>query len=214
MLGALKEKQQIPMLLSFVWPDRGSNPRSTTLEASMTNHYATDVVKLKESLNSNGHQYHQYQRSELSPLILTELSAQKEDSDICRWRSRFWVGTDTKMWRDKSIKWHPKMYDDANSFNMKSVIIKRVILRLNVIDILFSFKVQLFYMMYNAVIIYTSWIYIFNLNECWRRPICPFFYSHVHENIKTILKVYFNRNCNFPPFSSDFGSIFLTMLPF
>jgi hypothetical protein len=58
------------------------------------------------------------------------------------------------------------MYDDANSFNMKGVIIKRVILRLNVIDILFSFKVQLFYMMYNAVIIYTSWIYIFNLNEC------------------------------------------------
>jgi hypothetical protein len=30
----LAEKQHIPILLSFVWPDRGSNPRSTALEAS------------------------------------------------------------------------------------------------------------------------------------------------------------------------------------
>ena len=28
------EKQQIPISYSLVWPDRGSNPRSTTLEAS------------------------------------------------------------------------------------------------------------------------------------------------------------------------------------
>jgi hypothetical protein len=30
----LSEKQQIPMSKSLIWPDRGSNPRSTTLEAS------------------------------------------------------------------------------------------------------------------------------------------------------------------------------------
>ena len=32
--ACLAEKQQIPILLSLVWPDRGSNPRSTALEAS------------------------------------------------------------------------------------------------------------------------------------------------------------------------------------
>jgi hypothetical protein len=31
----LEEKQQIPISKSLVWPDRGTNPRSTTLEASM-----------------------------------------------------------------------------------------------------------------------------------------------------------------------------------
>ena len=33
--ACLAEKQQIPILQSLVWPDRGSNPRFTTLEASM-----------------------------------------------------------------------------------------------------------------------------------------------------------------------------------
>ena len=32
--ACLAEKQQIPILQSLVWPDRGSNPRSTTLETS------------------------------------------------------------------------------------------------------------------------------------------------------------------------------------
>jgi hypothetical protein len=32
--ACLAEKQQIPTLKSLVWPDRGSNPRSTALEAS------------------------------------------------------------------------------------------------------------------------------------------------------------------------------------
>jgi hypothetical protein len=31
----LAEKQQIPLLYSLVWPDWGSNPRSTAIEASM-----------------------------------------------------------------------------------------------------------------------------------------------------------------------------------
>ena len=32
--GCLDEKQHIPILWSLVWPDQGSNPRSTALEAS------------------------------------------------------------------------------------------------------------------------------------------------------------------------------------
>ena len=32
--ACLAEKQQVPILYSFVWPDRGSNLRSTALEAS------------------------------------------------------------------------------------------------------------------------------------------------------------------------------------
>ena len=32
--ACLTEKQQIPILSSLVWPDRGSNPRSTALEVS------------------------------------------------------------------------------------------------------------------------------------------------------------------------------------
>ena len=32
--ACLAEKQQIQILLSLIWPDRGSNPRSTILEAS------------------------------------------------------------------------------------------------------------------------------------------------------------------------------------
>jgi hypothetical protein len=33
-VACLTKKQQIPILLSLAWPDRGSNPRSTTLEVS------------------------------------------------------------------------------------------------------------------------------------------------------------------------------------
>ena len=32
--ACIADKQQIPILLSSVWPDRGSNPRSTALDAS------------------------------------------------------------------------------------------------------------------------------------------------------------------------------------
>jgi hypothetical protein len=40
----LAEKQQIPILYSFVWQDRSSYPQSIALEASTPNHYATDAV--------------------------------------------------------------------------------------------------------------------------------------------------------------------------
>jgi hypothetical protein len=37
----LAEKQQIPILLSLVWPNQGSNPRPTAL-GKHANHYTTD----------------------------------------------------------------------------------------------------------------------------------------------------------------------------
>jgi hypothetical protein len=36
----------------------------------------------KESLNSDGHQFHQYQLNEQSPLVLTELTEHKKGHDI------------------------------------------------------------------------------------------------------------------------------------
>jgi hypothetical protein len=36
----------------------------------------------KESLNSDGHQCHQYQQNKQSPLIPTELTERKKDHDI------------------------------------------------------------------------------------------------------------------------------------
>ena len=38
----------------------------------------------KESLNSDGHQCHQYQQNKQSPLIPTELTERKKDHDIWR----------------------------------------------------------------------------------------------------------------------------------
>jgi hypothetical protein len=46
----LAEKQQIPILWCLVWPDRGSNPRSTALEGEHANHNTTDAVYF-ESVN-------------------------------------------------------------------------------------------------------------------------------------------------------------------
>ena len=40
----LAEKQHIPILQFLVWPNQGSNPRSTTLEVSMLNHQTTYMV--------------------------------------------------------------------------------------------------------------------------------------------------------------------------
>ena len=51
----------------------------------------------KESLNSDGHQCHQYQQNGQSSLILTELTEHKKDHHIWHWKSRTWLGTDTKM---------------------------------------------------------------------------------------------------------------------
>jgi len=30
---------------------------------------------------------------------LTELTEHKKDHNIWRWKSRYWLGTDTKIWR-------------------------------------------------------------------------------------------------------------------
>jgi len=45
------------------------------------------IYDLKRNLNTDGHQFHQYQQSQQSPLILSEL---KKDHDIWRWKSRSW----------------------------------------------------------------------------------------------------------------------------
>jgi len=45
----------------------------------------TNINKTKESLNSGGPQFHQYQQNKRSPIILTELLEQTEDHDIWRW---------------------------------------------------------------------------------------------------------------------------------
>jgi hypothetical protein len=42
--GSLEEKQQILILLSLIWPDRGMDPRSTTLKDEQANHYSHDTV--------------------------------------------------------------------------------------------------------------------------------------------------------------------------
>jgi hypothetical protein len=42
----------------------------------------------KESLNSDGHKFHQYQQNEQSPLILTELTEHKEDHVM---RTGLWI---------------------------------------------------------------------------------------------------------------------------
>jgi hypothetical protein len=36
----------------------------------------------KENLNSDGHQFNQYQQNKQSPLILTELAEHKQDHDM------------------------------------------------------------------------------------------------------------------------------------
>ena len=43
----------------------------------MVNNY-TNINKTKESLNSDGQQFHQYQQNEQSPLILTHWTHKKE----------------------------------------------------------------------------------------------------------------------------------------
>ena len=47
-------------------------------------------------------QFHQYQKSEQSPLIST--TEHKKD-DIWRWISKYWIETDTMMWRCVTGKW-------------------------------------------------------------------------------------------------------------
>ena len=54
----------------------------------------------KESLNSDGHQFHQYQQNEESPLIPTELTEHKKRHYIWRWKSMSWLEITIKMWRD------------------------------------------------------------------------------------------------------------------
>jgi hypothetical protein len=56
--------------------------------------------------NIDGHQFHQYQQNEQSPLILTE---HKKDHDIWCWKSRSWLETGTKMWQTKPVNGVPTL---------------------------------------------------------------------------------------------------------
>jgi hypothetical protein len=47
----------------------------------------------RKFINSDGHQFHQYQQNEQSPLILNEHKKRTMTYDI---KSRLWLGTGTK----------------------------------------------------------------------------------------------------------------------
>ena len=50
----------------------------------------------KQSINSDGHQFHQHEQNKQSPLMLTQLTEHKKDHDIWWWKCRSWIGTGTK----------------------------------------------------------------------------------------------------------------------
>ena len=51
----------------------------------------------KESLNSDGQLFYQYQQNKQSPLILSELIEHKKKHDIHVWCCNSRLGTDTQM---------------------------------------------------------------------------------------------------------------------
>ena len=46
----------------------------------------TNVYKTKESLNSDGHEFHQYLQNEQYSLSITELTEHKNDHGVLRWK--------------------------------------------------------------------------------------------------------------------------------
>jgi hypothetical protein len=46
----------------------------------------TNIYKTKESLNSDGHEFHQYLQNEQYSLIITELTEHKNDHGVLRWK--------------------------------------------------------------------------------------------------------------------------------
>jgi len=46
---------------------------------------------MKNSLNSDGQQFHQYQQNKQSPLTFTYWKQKKGDNDIWRCKSRSWL---------------------------------------------------------------------------------------------------------------------------
>ena len=96
--ACLAEKQDIPIFLSLVWPDRGSNPRSTTLEA---NTLPTNVVKNTLLYMKRKLKQWWFNNSTNINKINNHPSPQHwmyKYSNILCWNFRPWLGTDTKMW--------------------------------------------------------------------------------------------------------------------
>ena len=52
---------------------------------------------MKQSLNSDGHKFHQYQRNEPPGLISTEFNKHKKTTAHDVRNPRFWLGTDTEI---------------------------------------------------------------------------------------------------------------------
>jgi len=59
------------------------------------------IVFWKESLNSDGHKFYQYQQHEKLPLTFT--IKRKIDHDIWQLKSNPWLGTGTNIWRGETI---------------------------------------------------------------------------------------------------------------
>ena len=85
-----KEKRKVMVIINST----NTNKTNNHLSPQLTEHKIW-----KESLYSDGHQFHQYQQNVKSPLILTELTEHKTDHDIWRCKSRTWLGADRNMWR-------------------------------------------------------------------------------------------------------------------
>ena len=69
----------------------------TWISKSVTWHFGS---LWKESLNSDGHQFHQDQQNELSPLTLTQFTEHKKkknDHDIWCWKSRSFHSKEVKQ---------------------------------------------------------------------------------------------------------------------
>jgi len=68
--------------------------------------YSLNVtVYEKKFIKRDGQLFHQYQQKEQSPLSLTHWT--QKDHDIWRWKSRTWLRTGRKMWRDVTGKYDP-----------------------------------------------------------------------------------------------------------
>ena len=85
---------------------------------------AVKVVLSKESLNSDGQQFHQHQQDEnhLSPQNIEY----KKDHNIWHWKSRSWLGTDIQMWHCLNSWWNlNSVYIYHVSFSSQKLDLRR-----------------------------------------------------------------------------------------